>query len=129
VPSTRAVAKVILVAVAILGALYLLYQIRSVIKMLFIAVFLAVALGPAVNALHRGRVPRWAAILAVYFGILLSLVGIGLAVSFGILAVLAGLRGPTRTGFSQVRGLPACGSAALISCCKISMSRNGKRTR
>jgi predicted PurR-regulated permease PerM len=78
--SSRAVAKVILVAAGVIAALYLVYLVRQVVFLFLISVFLAVALGPAVNALHRSRVPRWAAILAVYFGILLSLVGIGLAV-------------------------------------------------
>jgi predicted PurR-regulated permease PerM len=81
VPSTRAIAKVILVAVAILGALYLLYQIRSILKLLFIAIFLAVALGPAVDFYqHRVRVPRSMAILLVYLTVLGAIFGLGLLV-------------------------------------------------
>jgi predicted PurR-regulated permease PerM len=81
VPSTRAIAKVILVAVAILGALYLLYQVRSIVKMLFIAIFLAVALGPAVDFYQRrARLPRSVAILLVYLTILGAIFGVGLLV-------------------------------------------------
>src|SRR5919204_3182367 len=81
VPSTRAIAKVILVAVAILGALYLLYQVRSIVKMLFIAIFLAVALGPAVDFYQRrARVPRGLAILLVYLTIIGAIFGLGILV-------------------------------------------------
>jgi predicted PurR-regulated permease PerM len=81
VPSTRAIAKVILVTVAILGVLYLLYQVRSIVKMLFIAGFLAVALGPAVDFFQkRARVPRSLAILLTYLSILGAIFGLGLLV-------------------------------------------------
>jgi predicted PurR-regulated permease PerM len=79
--STRAIAKVILVTVAILGVLYLLYQVRSIVKMVFIAVFLAVALGPAVEFFQkRGRMPRSLAILMTYLAILGGIFGLGLLV-------------------------------------------------
>jgi len=79
--STRAIAKVILVTVAILGTLYLLYQVRSIVKMVFIAVFLAVALGPAVEFFQkRARMPRSLAILMTYLAILGGIFGLGLLV-------------------------------------------------
>jgi predicted PurR-regulated permease PerM len=78
--SARVVAKVILVAVALGSGLYVLYLVRQVLFLLLVSVFLATALAPAVNAVQRGRVPRWLAILGVYFGIVLGIVGIGLAV-------------------------------------------------
>jgi predicted PurR-regulated permease PerM len=81
VPSTRAVAKVILVAVVILGALYLLYQIRSIVKMLFISIFLAVALAPGVDFFQkRIRLPRSLSILLVYLSILGAIFGLGLLI-------------------------------------------------
>ena len=58
VPSTRAIAKVFLTVAALAGALYLLYLVRSVVGLVFIAVFLAVALGPPVGYLRRRGVPR-----------------------------------------------------------------------
>jgi predicted PurR-regulated permease PerM len=76
----RVVAKVILVAVAIGTGIYALYLVRNIVILLLVSVFLATALAPAVNALDRGRFPRWAAILAVYFGIVLSIFGVGLLV-------------------------------------------------
>jgi predicted PurR-regulated permease PerM len=81
VPSTRAIVKVLLVTAATAVVLYLLYLIRSILGMLFIAAFLAVALGPAVDLYqHRARIPRSLAILLVYITILGAIVGLGLLV-------------------------------------------------
>jgi predicted PurR-regulated permease PerM len=81
VPSTRAILKVLLVTAATAGAFYLCYLVRSILGMLFIAVFLAVALGPAVDAFQqRGHMPRSLAILLVYLSILGGIVGLGLLV-------------------------------------------------
>lgn len=74
------VARIVLTAVAIVAVLYFIYLVRHVIALFLIAVFLAIALAPLVNKLHRGRFPRWAAILSVYFGIVLAIFGLGLAV-------------------------------------------------
>ena len=76
----RTIAKVLLVAVGIALALYLLYLVRQIVLLVVVSVFLAIALTPAVNFLHRGRVPRWVAILGVYLGIVASIVGLGLLV-------------------------------------------------
>jgi predicted PurR-regulated permease PerM len=78
--SSRAIAKVILVSAAVLLGLYLLYLIRQILGMLFISMFLAVALGPAVDFFHRGRVPRWGAIVLVYLSIALAVFGVGLLI-------------------------------------------------
>jgi predicted PurR-regulated permease PerM len=81
VPRTRAIVKIILVSAATLAVLYVLYLVRSVLGMVFIAVFLAVALGPAVDTFqHRGHMPRSLAILLVYLTILGAIVGLGLLV-------------------------------------------------
>jgi predicted PurR-regulated permease PerM len=78
--SSRAVAKVVLVAAGVLAVLYLAYLIRTVIGLFLIAVFLAIAIAPAVNWLDRRRVPRWAAILLVYLSIGAAIFGIGLVI-------------------------------------------------
>jgi predicted PurR-regulated permease PerM len=78
--SGRAVAKVVLVAAAVLGALYFAYLIRDVIGLILIAAFFAVAIAPPVNWLNQHRVPRWAAILLVYVAIGASIFGIGLLI-------------------------------------------------
>ena len=78
--SSRLVAKIVLVACAVLAALYLLYLIREVVGLVLIAIFFALAIAPAVNWLNERKVPRSVAILAVYLGIAASIFGIGLVV-------------------------------------------------
>jgi predicted PurR-regulated permease PerM len=73
----RTVVVVILTALALLGLLYLLWQLQQIVRWMVIALFLAVALGPAVDWLNRRRVPRVLAILLVYLALLLVLVGMG----------------------------------------------------
>jgi predicted PurR-regulated permease PerM len=76
--SARLIIKVVLVTAAVLAGLYLFWQIRSVIGLLAIAAFFALAVAPAVNWLDERRVPRPLAILAVYLGIGATIFGIGL---------------------------------------------------
>src|SRR3954463_4404575 len=78
--SARAVAKVVLVAAGVIAILYFSYLIRTVIGLVLIAAFFAVAIAPAVNWLDRRKVPRWAAILLVYLGIAGGILGIGLLI-------------------------------------------------
>ena len=78
--SARAVAKVVLVAAGVIAALYFSYLIRTVIGLVVIAAFFAVAIAPAVNWLDHRKVPRWAAILLVYLGISGGIFGIGLLI-------------------------------------------------
>lgn len=79
--SARNVAKVLLTAAAVLAGLYLLWLIRGVILILFVSVFLAVALGPAVDFYQRRlRLRRIAAIGLTYVTLLLVATVIGLLV-------------------------------------------------
>jgi len=78
--SARVVAKVVLVAALVLGALYFAYLIRQVIGLVLIAAFFAIAIAPAVNWLNNRRVPRWGAILLVYLAAAGSIFGIGLLI-------------------------------------------------
>jgi predicted PurR-regulated permease PerM len=81
VPSTRAIVKVLLVTAATAAVLYLLYLVRSILGLVFISIFLAVAMGPAVDLYQkRARMPRGIAILFVYLTILGAIVGLGLLV-------------------------------------------------
>src|ERR1700704_4410915 len=78
--SAREVAKIVLTAVAVVGTLYFLYLIRQIIGLVLISLFLAIALTPVVNRLHRGRYPRWAAVLRFSLARVLSIFGVGLSV-------------------------------------------------
>jgi predicted PurR-regulated permease PerM len=74
--TTRQIARILFTVAALSAVLYLLVQIRSTLLLLGIAVFLAVALGPAVDFFSRGRLPRAAAILLVYVLILMVFGGV-----------------------------------------------------
>jgi predicted PurR-regulated permease PerM len=78
--SNRTVVRIILVAIAVVASLYFLWLIRSVLGMLFIAIFLAVALGPVVEFFVRRKIKRGLAILITYLLLLGSVFGLGLLV-------------------------------------------------
>jgi predicted PurR-regulated permease PerM len=78
--TNRTVVRVILVAIAVLAALYFLYLVRRILGMLFIALFLAVALGPVVEFFTRRKLKRGFAILLTYILLLASVFGLGLLV-------------------------------------------------
>jgi predicted PurR-regulated permease PerM len=78
--SARLIAKIVLVTAAVIAGLYLLYLLRTVIGLVLIAAFFALAIAPAVNWLDARKVPRAAAILLVYLSILAAIFGIGLLV-------------------------------------------------
>ncbi len=78
--STRTIVRVFFTLVALGVLLYTLYLVRSVVGLLLIAVFLAVALGPAVDRAAGMRLPRPAAILAVFLGLFIAIFLLGLIV-------------------------------------------------
>lgn len=78
--SSRAVAKIVLVAAAVLGALYLVNEIRDVLGLILVAILFALAIAPVVNRLDRMGSPRWLAILGVYLGFGTVIFGIGLLI-------------------------------------------------
>jgi predicted PurR-regulated permease PerM len=69
----RTVLLSLLTALGVLFGLYLLFRLEGIIQLIILAVFLAVALNPAVRALHRRRLPQPAAILAVFLALLIAL--------------------------------------------------------
>jgi predicted PurR-regulated permease PerM len=79
-PSARGVARLILVVAVTVAALYLLYLTRGVIRILAIALFVAIALGPIVDLVQRSGLPRAAAIATVYLALVLLVVGAGFAI-------------------------------------------------
>jgi predicted PurR-regulated permease PerM len=69
----RTVAVALLTAAVVLGALFLLWQVRSFIASFVIALFLAAVLSPPVNWLQRHRVKRSLAIVLTYLGLVVAL--------------------------------------------------------
>ena len=78
--TTRQISRVFFTVASLAIFLYLLYIIRSVVELVFVAGFLAIALGPAVDFLERRRIKRSFAILLIYFGMAGAIVGIGLLI-------------------------------------------------
>jgi predicted PurR-regulated permease PerM len=78
--SNRTVVRVLLIAIAVFAALYFLWLIRSVLGMVFIAIFLAIAFAPSVEFFVRRKVRRSMAILLTYLCVLVAVFGIGLLV-------------------------------------------------
>jgi predicted PurR-regulated permease PerM len=76
--SNATVIRVLLLSAAVAAVLYALWSVRSVLVIGFVAVFLALALGPAVDWFVRHGIPRGLSILLVYLCIVLAIFGIGL---------------------------------------------------
>jgi predicted PurR-regulated permease PerM len=91
-PSTRTIARVFLTVAALTAALYFCYLIRHVLALVFIAGFLAVALGPPVGFFnHRLGLHRTVSILLVYVLIVLTIFGVGLLVVPPMVSQVEGL--------------------------------------
>src|SRR3954453_22725772 len=90
-PSLRGVARLVAIVAATAGALYLLWLVRDVVRILVIAVFTATALGPLVDAVQKARLPRAWAIVAVYLACALAGAGTGALVAPSIGSQLAQL--------------------------------------
>jgi len=76
-PSTRTVARVFLTVVGLAVTLFLLWQVRNILLLLAIAIFLSVALGPAVDHVQRLRIRRGAAILLTFLFLFLVVFLVG----------------------------------------------------
>jgi predicted PurR-regulated permease PerM len=90
-PSSRAIVRIVLTIAATVGLIYLLYLARGTLLLVFISVFLAVALGPAVAFFRRRGLPRALSILLVYVAIAASIFGVGLLVVPPIVSQVDGL--------------------------------------
>jgi predicted PurR-regulated permease PerM len=82
----RTMVIALLAAAVVLGALFLLWQVRTIIGWAVLALFLAAVLNPAVNWLERRRIKRSIGIVLTYLGVvvgLLLIVGIFVPVVVG----------------------------------------------
>jgi hypothetical protein len=64
----RTIVIALLSAAVVLGALFLLWQVRTIIGWAVLALFLAAVLNPAVNWLERRRIKRSIGIVLTYLG-------------------------------------------------------------
>lgn len=68
---------VILTGLVVFGALWLVWSLSQIIRWIVIALFFTIALTPAVDWLHRRRVPRALAILLLFAALILVFAGLG----------------------------------------------------
>jgi predicted PurR-regulated permease PerM len=78
--TTRQIARVFFTIAALAIFLYVLYVVRAVVILVFVAGFLAIALGPPVDFVQRLGLKRSFAIILVYLGIAASIFGVGLLI-------------------------------------------------
>lgn len=78
-PITVSVANLLLVVATGL-LLVLLWQLRSLLVALMIAVVIAATLAPIIDRSEKLRVPRWLAVILVYLGLFAILTGAGLLI-------------------------------------------------
>lgn len=79
----RLIVRAVAVFLTGLALVWLLFAIRSVLLLLYVAGLLAVGLSPIVRQIERRRgkggrkrrLPRWAAILVLYIGVILAIAG------------------------------------------------------
>jgi predicted PurR-regulated permease PerM len=80
-PSLGSVVRFVLIVIACGIALYLLWRVRGVLRLVGISLFLALALMPVVDALqNKTRVPRAVLILAVYLLLIACIAVVGYVV-------------------------------------------------
>lgn len=72
----KIILRSVLIIVAVILALYLIIQLRTPLTWLIIAAFIAVPLATLVGRL-QAFMPRWAAIVVVYIGLILTPIGLG----------------------------------------------------
>lgn len=73
----RTILVIIFTILAVAAGLYLLWELRQVVRWMVIAIFLAVALNPAVDWLERRHIRRSVAVSLVYVTFVLIVVGLG----------------------------------------------------
>ena len=69
-----------LIAITLGLLLVLLWQLRSLIVVLMIAVVIAATLAPIIKAAHKLGIPRWLSVLLVYLSLIATLTGICLII-------------------------------------------------
>lgn len=77
---TQATVRVCLIVIAAVASVYVLYLVRDVLLVVFMAGFLALALGPPVDRMARAGIPRALGIIITYLVLLAAIIGVGLLV-------------------------------------------------
>ncbi|MBD2293866.1 AI-2E family transporter [Anabaena sphaerica FACHB-251] len=70
----------LLLIVAVSCLIVLMWQLRSLLVTLMVAVVLASAIAPIVNSAEKLRIPRWLGVIVVYITLIAGLIGAGLII-------------------------------------------------
>ena len=105
------VAIVALTLLAVVGAALIVLRLVDVLVLMFVALVISATLRPMVSALQRLRLPKVVAVLLIYLGILVVLVGL----FFLVVPALV------NQGGSLIRGLPEVYANLVASLKKIPM--------
>jgi predicted PurR-regulated permease PerM len=95
-------------------SLYLLYEIRQILTIFFIAVVLMSAINPAVNRLEKVKIPRVLGIMIIYL-LILSMVGLVVAGVIPPLVEQTGVLISRLPDYSRALGLPTLDHGFLTS--------------
>ncbi|ELS03403.1 putative permease [Xenococcus sp. PCC 7305] len=93
------------IAIALGLLLILLWQLRSLIVVLMIAVVIAATLAPIIRAAHKLGIPRWLSVLLVYLGLIATLTGVGLIIGPTVVEQIQRLIRKLPTYLETVRSL------------------------
>ncbi|MGF1477933.1 MAG: AI-2E family transporter [Cyanophyceae cyanobacterium] len=96
------IVNLLLVVAAVFFAV-LVWQLRSLIVILMIAVVVASTLAPIVASVQRLRIPRWLAVILVFLGLISILTGAGLLIGPTVVAQIERLA-RTLPGYLDVLG-------------------------
>jgi predicted PurR-regulated permease PerM len=102
-PSLLGVVRLMAIVAGCVGAVYLLYLTRGVVKILAIAGFTAMALGPVVDAVQRLRIRRAWAIVLVYAACIVAIAGVGALLVPGIGSQVGRLSRDAQHGVAGLR--------------------------
>jgi predicted PurR-regulated permease PerM len=100
----RTVVVVFFTLLALAGGCYLFWQLRQIVRWTFIALFLAVALNPAVAWLERRRMQRGLAIGIVYLLLLLFFAALAALIAPPLVDQTQALVGYIRASFQRPEG-------------------------
>ncbi|MGY2838815.1 hypothetical protein [Thermostichus sp. MS-CIW-41] len=73
--------------------LLLLWQLRSLVLTVMIAVVVAAALAPLVDLAERLRIPRWLGVVLVYLSLIAGIAGLALLIGPTVVQPVKGSRG------------------------------------
>ncbi len=94
-----------LIAITLGLLLVLLWQLRSLIVVLMIAVVIAATLAPIIKAAHKLGIPRWLSVLLVYLSLIATLTGVCLIIGPTVVEQIQRLIRKLPTYLEAVRSL------------------------